>query len=114
MDTKLPLKPDVFLILMILIDGEAHGYGIIKEAELRTDGELRLQAGALYRRLKWMLDEGLIEELDQAPTGAGADGRRRYYAISARGVETVEAEATRMAALVDAARARDLVKDTSA
>ncbi len=110
MDTKLPLKPDVFLILMILIDGESHGYGIIKEAEARTNGELRLQAGALYRRLKWMLDEALIEELAEAPAGGGTDERRRYYAISALGIEAVEAEATRMAALVDAARARDLVK----
>lgn len=111
MDTKLPLKPDVFLILMILIDGAAHGYGIIKEAAERTGGELRLQAGALYRRLKWMLDEGLIEELAAAPTGDSDDGRRRYYAISPRGIEVVEAEATRMAELVDAARARNLVRD---
>ena len=36
MDTKLPLKPDVFLILMILIDGASHGYAIIKEAAART------------------------------------------------------------------------------
>lgn len=113
MDVKLPLKPDVFLILMILIDGESHGYGIIKEAEARTDGELRLQAGALYRRLKWMLDAELIEELAEAPAGEAEDERRRYYAIAPRGIEVVEAEATRMAALVDAARARDLVKDTS-
>ncbi len=111
MTTKPPLKPDVFLILMILIDGDAHGYGIIKEAEARTDGELRLQAGALYRRLKWMLDEGIIDEIDERP--AGGDDRRRYYRISALGVETVEAEATRMAGLVDAARARNLVKDAS-
>jgi DNA-binding PadR family transcriptional regulator len=111
MTTKLPLKPDVFLILMILIDGDAHGYGIIKEAEARTGGELRLQAGALYRRLKWMLDEGIIDEIDERP--AGGDARRRYYRISALGVETVEAEATRMAGLVDAARARYLVKDAS-
>ena len=111
MTTKLPLKPDVFLILMILIDGDAHGYGIIKEAEVRTDGELTLQAGALYRRLKWMLDEGLIGEIDERP--AVDDDRRRYYRISALGVEAVEAEATRMAGLVDAARARNLVKDPS-
>ncbi|MCH7824593.1 MAG: helix-turn-helix transcriptional regulator [Acidobacteria bacterium] len=111
MTTKLPLKPDVFLILMILIDGDAHGYGIIKEAEARTDGELKLQAGALYRRLKWMLDEGLIGEIDERPTGS--DDRRRYYRISALGIEAVKAEATRMARLVDAARARDLVKDPS-
>lgn len=111
MTTKLPLKPDVFLILMILIDGDAHGYGIIKEAEARTSGELKLQAGALYRRLKWMLDEGIIDEIDGRP--AGSDARRRYYRISALGVETVEAEATRMAGLVDAARARNLLKDAS-
>ena len=111
MDIKLPLKPDVFLILMILIDGESHGYGIIKEAEERTKGELKLQAGALYRRLKWMLDEGLIEELGARPVEPRAHDRRRYYRISALGIETVEAEATRMAGLVEAARARDLVKD---
>jgi len=113
MDTKLPLKPDVFLILMILIDGASHGYGIIKEAASRTNGEIELQAGALYRRLKWMLDESLIEELVEAPAGGGDDERRRYYGISPRGLEVVEAEATRMAALVDAARARNLVKDPS-
>ncbi len=111
MNANLPLKPDVFLILMILIDGESHGYGIIKQAEERTNGELKLQAGALYRRLKWMLDENLITELDSPPTGDAADERRRYYAISPLGIETVEAEATRMARLVAQARARDLVKD---
>ena len=58
----LPVKPDVFTILMILVDGNAYGYGIIKEAAERTDGQMRLQAGALYRRLKWMLSEGLIAE----------------------------------------------------
>lgn len=111
MGVNLPLKPDVFMILMILIDGASHGYGIIKEAEERTGGQLKLQAGALYRRLKWMLDARLIEELDEAPAGEAGDDRRRYYAIAPRGIEMVEAEATRMAALVDAARARDLVKD---
>jgi DNA-binding PadR family transcriptional regulator len=112
MDTKPPLKPDVFLILMILIDGASHGYGIIKEAAERTGGQLQLQAGALYRRLKWMLDEGLIEEVDGAPGAENDDERRRYYAISPRGIEVVEAEATRMARLVDAARTRNLVRES--
>ena len=111
MATNLPLKPDVFLILMILIDGDAHGYGIIKEAEKRTGGQVRLQAGALYRRLKWMLDEGLIDDLDHRPVDDSGDQRRRYYRITALGRRAAEAEATRMAELVEAARARDLVKD---
>ena len=34
------------------------------------------------------------------------------YRISPRGIETVEAEATRMARLVDDARARNLIRDT--
>ncbi len=113
MATNLPLKPDVFLILMILIDGDAHGYGIIKEAEERTGGQVRLQAGALYRRLKRMLDEGLIAELEQRAVDPAGDERRRYYRVTALGKKAAETEATRMAELVDAARARHLIKDPS-
>ena len=111
MTTNQPLKPDVFLILMILIDGDSHGYGIIKEAEERSGGQVRLQAGALYRRLKSLLDDGLIAELERRVVDPTGDERRRYYRITAAGKTTAENEATRMAGLVEAARARNLVKD---
>jgi len=110
-DRFLPLKPDVFLILLILADADHHGYGLIQEAEERTEGKVRLQAGALYRRLKWMLEEGLIEELDPAEVPGGIeDERRRYYRITGRGRTVAAAEAARMASLVETARSRDLLE----
>ena len=100
-DAFLPLKPDVFLILIVLIEKQTHGYGLMKEVAERTRERTRLQAGALYRRLRWMLDEGLIEELDRRPVNG--DERRRYYRSTAFGRQVAEAEARRMAELVVAA-----------
>lgn len=110
----LPLKPDIYLILIILADGASHGYGIIKEADERSAGRVRLQAGSLYRRLKWMLEQGLIQEPDpeeigdDPAAGEGTDERRRIYGITERGRSLVAAEARRMAELVEAARSRRL------
>lgn len=110
-DRFLPLKPDVFLILLILTDADHHGYGLIQEAEERSEGKVRLQAGALYRRLKWMLQEGLIEELDPGEVPGGIeDERRRYYRITRQGRDVAAGEAARMASLVETARARDLLE----
>jgi len=45
----LPLPPATLHILLALADRERHGYAIIQDVEARTDGELRLSAGTLYR-----------------------------------------------------------------
>lgn len=109
LDDLLPLKPDVLLILTVLAEGERHGYAILQAAEERTGGAVRLQPGALYRRLSWMLERGMIEELDERPTRIrGEDRRRRYYGVTAFGVEVARAEAERMSRAVAAARAAGL------
>ncbi len=102
----LPVKPDVFMVLLVLLDGERHGYGIMQDAAERSGGEVRLQPGALYRMLKRLLEEGLVEE-----TTYRQDERRRYYRITALGKQVAAAEARRMARLVDASRAHDLLDD---
>ncbi len=108
-DELLPLKPDVLLILTVLAEGERHGYAILQAAEERSGGAVRLQPGALYRRLNWMLDRGMIQELDERPTQIlGEDRRRRYYGVTAFGVEVAQAETERMARAVAAARAAGL------
>ncbi len=91
----LPLKPDVFLILMALSNGDSYGYALIQLVAELSGGKVRLQAGALYRRLRWLLEEELIEERDERPTES-TDERRRYYALTPRGWEVVRAEAARM------------------
>jgi DNA-binding PadR family transcriptional regulator len=100
----LPLKPDVFVILTLLAEEERHGYGIMQAAERWPGRGVEIQAGALYRRLKWMLGEGLIEEVEGGGAEAEADDRRRYYRITLLGREVVRAEASRMRAALSAAR----------
>jgi DNA-binding PadR family transcriptional regulator len=107
----LPLKPDVFLILTVLARGERHGYAIMQEAERVSGGAVRLAPGALYRRLGWMLDQGLLEESGERPVEAeGHDGRRRYYRVTAFGLRVADAEAARMARALDHAREAGLVR----
>ncbi len=103
-----PLKPHIFLILMALVDGQAHGYEIRKDVERRSEGAVRLDPGTLYRHIGRLLDEGLIEESNQRPDDD--DPRRRYYTLTADGVTAVEGEAERMAVLVDAVRASTLTR----
>jgi DNA-binding PadR family transcriptional regulator len=112
----LPLKPVIFQILLVLADGERHGWSLVHALQQRTGGE-RLLPGNFYRVLKAMLAEGLVEdaepsrterELAQADTGANAE-RRRYVRLTPFGREVARAEARRLEALVAESRARRLL-----
>jgi DNA-binding PadR family transcriptional regulator len=78
-----------------------------------TQGETKLGPGTLYRSIQRMVVDGLIEELEIALDSEADDDRRRYYRLTPRGFEVARAEATRLANLVDAARARDLLSKPS-
>ena len=79
------LKGDALVVLLTLSGGPLHGYAIMLQAEERSDGEVRLQTGALYRTIKRLLDERLIEECDRPAGVTGEDERRRYYRQTRRG-----------------------------
>ena len=104
-DSFLPLPTAAFHILLSLADSDRHGYGIIQEVEARTDGELRLSAGTLYRSIQRMLEQGLLVEVDERPAPEEDDERRRYYRITALGGAVARAEVQRLARLVKMARA---------
>jgi DNA-binding PadR family transcriptional regulator len=91
----------VFAILVALNEDSMHGYGIMKIVNEQMGRRAVLGPGTLYRTLKELRDEGLIE---YAPTPSDADARRRYYRLSAEGRRVARAEATRMAGWVDLAR----------
>src|SRR5438105_2901028 len=101
----LPLKADTFYVLLVLLHGERHGYAIMREALDRSGGRVALQAGALYRMLARMLEDGLVVESQRRPAAEADDERRRYYRVTALGRRTIAADAERMATLVAAARA---------
>ena len=101
----LPLPPATFHILLALADGDRHGYAIIQDVEARTNGELRLSAGTLYRSIQRMLEQGLLVETRDRPAPHEDDERRRYYRITALGTAVAKAEARRLTQLVRMARA---------
>ncbi len=107
----LPLTPVAFDILLALLDGEAHGYAIMRSVQERTGGESSLHAGTLYRALSRLVDAALIEELTDPPPGA-SDQRRRYYRVTGLGRRVASAEARRLEAQLGAARAHGLLGST--
>lgn len=100
----LPLKSDVLLVLLALASQPLHGYGIIRDVEERSDQQVVLQTGALYRMLRTLLRDGLIDECAPPRDAESDDERRRYYALTALGDSVVNAEIARMSRLVRAAR----------
>lgn len=108
-EALLPLTPAVFYILLALADAERHGYGIMQEIALRTDGKVRMGPGTLYGSIKRMLADGLIEESGERPDPALDDERRRYYRLSEFGQRVAQAEARRLAELVHVARFKRLL-----
>ena len=102
-DDYLPLSPSVFHVLISLSAGERHGYLIMREVSDRTQGKVRMSTGTLYGLIRRLLADGLIVEV---PAG---DPRRRAYRLTPFGRDVARAEAARLEALVDAARATRLL-----
>lgn len=103
LDAYLPLKAVDFHILLVLTDGDRHGYGIVKDIEQRSDGHIRLEPGNLYRYVRRLVDSGLIAPAERRPIGA--DERRRYYRVTGLGRRVLAAEVSRMRALIRVAEA---------
>ncbi len=84
----LPLTPAMFHVLLALADGEKHGYAILKEVALRTDGKVQLSAGTLYGIIHRLNAEGIIVESTRRPAIGLDDGLKRlarHLADAARG-----------------------------
>jgi len=105
------LKTKRFHILLSLADRELHGTAIMEEVLQRTGGAIRLWPGALYGALGDMAEKGLIREVD-APEGAPTEGgKRRFYAITRRGLEALAEEVAQMEELVLLARGKRVGED---
>ena len=110
-DALLPLPPATFHILMAVADEDRHGYAIIQDIAARTDGELQMSAGTLYRSIQRMQEQGLIMETRERPAPQKDDERRRYYRITPFGLAVARAEAWRLAQMIKLARARGIAPE---
>jgi DNA-binding PadR family transcriptional regulator len=104
----LPLKPAVFHILLGLLEGDSHGYGIILRVREHSGGLVDLPTGAFYRHLAWLMKHGFLEESAERP---GLDDARRgaYYRLTDRGRQVLEQETERLDDVVAVARAKGLL-----
>ena len=107
-----PLTPAVFHILLALSSGERHGYGIMKQVEVDSQGKVSMGPGTLYGSLKRMLDAGLVRESDKRVDPEMDDQRRIYYQITGIGAEALAAELERYQRIVSIAHQRKLFPKT--
>jgi DNA-binding PadR family transcriptional regulator len=102
------LTPAAFNILLCLASGSMHGYAIIQNVKINTEGRVKLGPGTLYTTIKRLLETGLIEESTDRPEDD--DERRRYYTLTSNGRKVVQAEAQHLERLVKQARSVKLLK----
>lgn len=105
-----PLPPHVFQILLALADRDLHGLGVMNDVLERTAGHMRLWPGMLYRNLGRLADAGLVTEIDPPKDAEPGGGRPRYFRITPAGRRACAAEAERLAAFVEVARRKKLLK----
>lgn len=107
--TDPPLPQAAIHILLAIGPEERHGYAIMSEVAILTNGAVRLAPGTLYTNIKRLLANGLIEEIDVRPDPDRDDARRRYYRLSSAGRRLVTNEVARMESLI--MKARPWVRD---
>lgn len=106
------MSPQLFHILLSLVDHERHGYGILLEVEERTGGQVSLGTGTIYSAIKRLRRDGLIEETE-GPGDSGADTRRKLYQLTVAGRQAVVCEARRLQGLVEHARSKAVLPEAA-
>ena len=104
--SQVALTPAVFHILLALVDGPLHGYGIMQAVEASAASEPVMGPGTIYGSLQRMEEAGLVKEL-----AVRTDERRRMFALQPSGRRALAVEAERLARLAALVRAKRLLPD---
>ncbi len=104
----LPLSPRDFLVLLVLVDGPLHGWGILKAVEERVGDGVSMDPANLYRSMRRLKRDGIVAEVRQGGADTPAD-QRRNFDLTELGRAVVRAEAARLAHLTAVAQAAKLL-----
>ena len=104
--SQVALTPAVFHILLALVDGPLHGYGIMQAVEISAASEPVMGPGTIYGSLQRMEEAGLVKEL-----AARTDDRRRVFALQPAGRRALSLEAERLSRLAALVRAKNLLPE---
>jgi len=94
---------------MMLAAGDRHGYGIRQDILEHTAGAVELEAGNLYRHIRRLEQQDLIEPRS-GRSAAEDDPRRIYYKLTPFGRRVLAAEMLRMRELVRLAESRRIIQ----
>ncbi|HET7489972.1 MAG TPA: PadR family transcriptional regulator [Acidimicrobiales bacterium] len=102
-----PLPAASLHLVLALLDGENHGYALMRRVEELSGGGVKMGPGTLYGTLNRLLQDGLIvETTDRVPREDGE--RRRYYQLTADGRRVAGDEVARLRGLVSRLAGLDL------
>jgi DNA-binding PadR family transcriptional regulator len=97
-DSK-PLPAASLHVVLALLDGELHGYALMRRVADISGGAVRMGPGTLYGTLNRLVGDGLIIETTDRVSRDEAE-RRRYYELTADGRAVALDELARLNTLV--------------
>jgi DNA-binding PadR family transcriptional regulator len=95
------LSEATFYILLSLMPGPSHGYGILKNIKTLSNGSLHLSTSTLYTALARLLEQGLIDRLDNLK-GQETKRPRKLYQLNGAGKAALETEEWRIRQMLTA------------
>lgn len=96
--TPKPLPAASLHLVLALLEGESHGYALMRRVEELSAGAVRMGPGTLYGTLNRLLGDGLIVETTDRPREDNE--RRRYYRLTGEGARVAGDELDRLRGLV--------------
>ena len=94
-----PLPAASLHIVLALLEGELHGYAVMRRVAEHSDGAVKMGAGTIYGTLNRLVDGGLVVETTDRVTRTESE-RRRYYELTASGRTVALNELSRLQTLV--------------
>ena len=94
-----PLSESYFYILLCLSKGANHGYGIMKQTEGLSQGQVKIGSGTMYGATSNMIKKGWIKEIVSDEAGAE---KKRLYTLTPEGNEAFKAEVARLKRMISA------------
>lgn len=94
-----PLPAASLHIVLALLEGETHGYALMRRVQDQSDGAMRMGPGTLYGTLNRLVEDGLIVETTDRLSRSERE-RRRYYELTASGRSAALDELARLESLV--------------
>ena len=95
--------PASLYVLLALAKGPSHGLGIAENVSAFTKGSVLLGPGTLYRCLKGLSEDGLIERV---PAPELHNPHRKYYRLTRRGIAELGSAAKELRQVTETAESR--------